>query len=185
LGFVLVICALGVVQIHSATEHTKFSGAHIKQIYWVLAGVGAMFLVSLLIIRPCWSKFTGCTSRAGIAHRGASVRPEVSRGQALDQDARRRTFSALGVGQADPDLAVAKYFADLHERELSWPDFSQGGRDRRFSNVDGTAATGPGDGAHLSACSRHGSVSGRTALEAGADCAAIAGLIVRWPGTKC
>src|SRR5258708_26002164 len=48
LGFVLVICALGVVQIHSATEHTKFAGAHLRQIYWILAGVCAMFLVSLL-----------------------------------------------------------------------------------------------------------------------------------------
>src|SRR5258708_12785855 len=48
MGFVLAICALGVLQIHSATEHTKFAGAHIKQIYWILAGVGAMFLVSLL-----------------------------------------------------------------------------------------------------------------------------------------
>src|SRR3984885_13176605 len=48
MGFVLVICALGVAQIHSATEHTKFAGAHIKQIYWILAGVGAMFLVSLV-----------------------------------------------------------------------------------------------------------------------------------------
>ena len=27
MGFVLVICALGVLQIHSATEHTKFAGA--------------------------------------------------------------------------------------------------------------------------------------------------------------
>ena len=48
LGFVLLICALGVMQIHSATEHTKFAGAHIKQIYWILAGLGAMFLVSLV-----------------------------------------------------------------------------------------------------------------------------------------
>src|ERR1700683_5738092 len=48
LGFVLVLCALGVLQIYSATEHTKFAGAHLKQIYWILAGVGAMFLVSLL-----------------------------------------------------------------------------------------------------------------------------------------
>ncbi|MGB0043136.1 MAG: FtsW/RodA/SpoVE family cell cycle protein, partial [Terriglobales bacterium] len=48
LGFVLVICALGVLQIHSATEHTKFAGAHLKQIYWILGGVGAMFMVSLL-----------------------------------------------------------------------------------------------------------------------------------------
>jgi len=37
--FVLVICTLGVLQIHSATMHTKFAGAHIRQMYWVMAGV--------------------------------------------------------------------------------------------------------------------------------------------------
>ena len=40
LGFVLAICALGVFQIHSATEHTKFAGSHIRQIYWILGGLG-------------------------------------------------------------------------------------------------------------------------------------------------
>ena len=48
LGFVLLICGMGVMEIHSATMHTKFAGAHIKQIYWVVAGVGVMFLVSLV-----------------------------------------------------------------------------------------------------------------------------------------
>ena len=48
LGFVLAICTLGVFQIHSATEHTKFAGAHLKQVYWILGGLGAMFLVSLI-----------------------------------------------------------------------------------------------------------------------------------------
>ena len=28
--------------------HTKFAGAHIKQIYWIIGGVGAMFLFSLV-----------------------------------------------------------------------------------------------------------------------------------------
>ncbi len=46
--FVLLICGIGVVQIHSATEHTKFTGAHIRQIYWVVGGVAAMFLISLV-----------------------------------------------------------------------------------------------------------------------------------------
>ncbi|HEY3618702.1 MAG TPA: FtsW/RodA/SpoVE family cell cycle protein, partial [Candidatus Sulfotelmatobacter sp.] len=48
LGFVLIICGMGVMEIHSATMHTKFAGAHVKQVYWVCAGVGAMFLVSLI-----------------------------------------------------------------------------------------------------------------------------------------
>ena len=44
--FVLMICGLGVMEIRSATMHTKFAGSHVKQIYWVLAGVGAMFVIS-------------------------------------------------------------------------------------------------------------------------------------------
>src|SRR5215472_12707264 len=48
IGFVLLICALGVMEIHSATVHTKFAGAHIKQIYWIAGGLVGMFLISLL-----------------------------------------------------------------------------------------------------------------------------------------
>src|ERR1700691_1402022 len=48
LGFVLLICGLGIMEIHSATMHTKFAGSHIKQLYWVAAGVGMMFVISLV-----------------------------------------------------------------------------------------------------------------------------------------
>ena len=48
LAFVLLICALGITEIRSATQHTKFAGAHIKQIYWVAFGVGLMFMMSLI-----------------------------------------------------------------------------------------------------------------------------------------
>jgi rod shape determining protein RodA len=46
LVLVLLICALGVVEIYSATIGTKFVGVHIKQIYWVLGGVALMFAMS-------------------------------------------------------------------------------------------------------------------------------------------
>ena len=46
--FVLFICALGVVEIRSATLHTKFAGVHIKQMYWIMGGLVAMFLMSLV-----------------------------------------------------------------------------------------------------------------------------------------
>jgi rod shape determining protein RodA len=46
--FVLIICLLGVSEIYSATLHTKFQGIEIKQIYWIVAGVVLMFLVSLI-----------------------------------------------------------------------------------------------------------------------------------------
>ena len=32
LGFVLLICGLGVMEIRSATMHTKFAGAHMRQV---------------------------------------------------------------------------------------------------------------------------------------------------------
>jgi len=48
LALVLLICALGVVEIYSATLNTKFMGVHIKQIYWVLGGVALMFAMSIV-----------------------------------------------------------------------------------------------------------------------------------------
>ena len=37
--FVLIICTLGVVEIHSATMHTKFAGVDRKQVYWIIGGL--------------------------------------------------------------------------------------------------------------------------------------------------
>ncbi len=49
LGFVLLICMLGVVEIYSTTYGTpKFAGVYVKQIYWILGGLVVMFLVSLI-----------------------------------------------------------------------------------------------------------------------------------------
>src|ERR1700726_1368853 len=128
MGFVLVICALGVLQIHSATEHTKFAGAHIKQIYWILAGVGAMFLVSLLNYQALleqihWMYVAALASLIAVLLFGQKYLGA------------RRWIKMPGGGHFQPSewvkliliLAVAKYFADLHQRELSWPDFMKAG----------------------------------------------------------
>ena len=45
LVLLLCISMLGVVEIYSTTAHTKFAGAHVRQIYWILLGVVLMFLV--------------------------------------------------------------------------------------------------------------------------------------------
>jgi len=37
-----------VLEIYSATLHTKYTGFHTKQIYWIGAGLVAMFVVSLI-----------------------------------------------------------------------------------------------------------------------------------------
>src|SRR5712671_3818703 len=128
MGFVLVICALGVLQIHSATEHTKFAGAHIKQIYWIAAGVGAMFMVSLLNYQALLEKIHWIY----VASLASLIAVLLFGQKYLGA---RRWIKMPGGAHFQPSewvkliliLAVAKYFADLHERELSWPDFAKAG----------------------------------------------------------
>jgi rod shape determining protein RodA len=124
LVFVLVICALGVMEIHSATVHTKFAGAHVRQMYWVAAGVGAMFLISLvnyqaLLDQIHWFYIVSVASLVAVLVFGT---------KALGA---RRWIKLPGGNHFQPSewvkliliLAVAKYFTDMRQRELSWSDF--------------------------------------------------------------
>src|SRR5258708_25609832 len=126
--FVLMICGLGVMEIHSATQHTKFAGAHVKQICWVLGGVGMMFLMSLvnyqaLLEKIHWFYLGGVASLMAVLVFGA---------KALGA---KRWIKMPGGNHFQPSewvkliliLAVAKYFADLQQRELSWQDFLKAG----------------------------------------------------------
>jgi len=126
--FVLMICGLGVTEIHSATMHTKFAGSHIKQIYWILGGVGAMFLLSavnyqLLLDRIHWFYIAGVASLMAVLVFGQKYLGA------------RRWIKMPGGNHFQPSewvkliliLSVAKYFADLRHRELSWPDFIKAG----------------------------------------------------------
>jgi rod shape determining protein RodA len=128
LGFVLGICALGVIQIYSATEHTKFQGAGLRQVYWIVAGVGAMFLVSLLnyhtlLEKVHWMYIVAVASLISVLLFGQRYLGA------------KRWIKLPGGAHFQPSewvkliliLAVAKYFSDLHERELSWSDFLKAG----------------------------------------------------------
>src|SRR5690242_16430288 len=127
-GFVLVICALGVIEIHSATEHTKFAGAHVKQVYWILGGLAGMFLVSLvnyqmLLERVHWMYIVAVASLMVVLVFGQKY-----------LGARRWVKIAGGMHFQPSEwvkliliLAVAKYFADLSHRDLSWSDFIKAG----------------------------------------------------------
>ena len=48
LAFVLIICACSVIEVYSTTYGTKFAGAHIRQVYWILGGMALMFAMSLI-----------------------------------------------------------------------------------------------------------------------------------------
>src|SRR2546421_1957849 len=126
--FVLLICGLGVMEIHSATEHTKFAGAHVKQLYWIVGGLCGMFAMSLinyqmLLERVHWIYIAAIASLMMVLIFGQKYLGA------------RRWIKMPGGGHFQPSewvkliliLAVAKYFADLHQKELSWPDFIKAG----------------------------------------------------------
>ena len=46
LGMVLVLCTISVLEIYSATLHTKFASFHTKQIFWIAAGLAVMFILA-------------------------------------------------------------------------------------------------------------------------------------------
>src|SRR5438045_4942890 len=128
LGFILVICCLGVMEIHSATVHTKFAGAHLRQVYWILGGLACMFAMSLvsyqiLLERIHWFYIVALASLITVLLFGQKYLGA------------RRWVKLPGGAHFQPSewvkliliLAVAKYFADLHDKELSWSDIIKAG----------------------------------------------------------
>ena len=126
--FVLLICGLGVMEIRSATEHTKFAGSHIKQLYWIAGGIGGMFIVSflnyqILLDRVHWMYVASVASLLSVMMFGHKYLGA------------RRWVKLPGGQHFQPSewvkliliLAVAKYFASLQQRELTWSDFIKAG----------------------------------------------------------
>jgi len=126
--FVMLLCGLGVMEIRSATEHTKFAGAHIKQLYWISGGIVGMFLMSFvnyqkLLDAVHWMYIVSIASLLTVIIFGQKYLGA------------RRWIKMPGGGHFQPSewvkliliLAVAKYFADLRQRELSWSDFLKAG----------------------------------------------------------
>src|ERR1700690_4083796 len=126
--FVLLLCGLGVLEIRSATEHTKFAGAHIKQLYWITGGIVGMFLMSFINYQKLldavhWMYIVSIASLLTVIIFGQKYLGA------------RRWIKMPGGSHFQPSewvkliliLAVAKYFADLQQRELSWPDFLKAG----------------------------------------------------------
>lgn len=127
-AFVLIICTLGVIEIHSATVHTKFAGVDRRQVYWILGGLAGMFVVSLfnyhaLLERVHWIYIAALASLMSVLIFGQKYLGA------------RRWIKLPGGNHFQPSewvklvliLAVAKYFADLQHRELSWTDFLKAG----------------------------------------------------------
>jgi rod shape determining protein RodA len=128
LGFVLLICALGVLEIYSTTAGTKFAGAHIRQIYWIMAGLALMLTVSLinyqvLLENAHWFYIVSVVALLAVAVVGKKYLGA------------RRWIQLPGGQHFQPSewvklvliLALAKYFSGEGERQASLSDIAKAG----------------------------------------------------------
>ena len=122
LGMVLLLCALSVLEIYSATLHTKYVGFHTKQMLYIGGGLAAMFVFSKidyhkLIDYVPWAYGICLVSLLAVMAVGQKV-----------LGARR--WIKVGHMQFQPSewvklvliLIVARYFANLGGRSLTWKD---------------------------------------------------------------
>jgi rod shape determining protein RodA len=122
LGMVLILSTVSVLEIYSATLHTKYTGFHTKQIFWIGGGLVAMFIFSRidyhkLIDFVPWAYGVCLVALVAVLAVGQKV-----------LGARR--WIRLGPMHFQPSewvklvliIAVARYFANLGGRSLTWRD---------------------------------------------------------------
>jgi rod shape determining protein RodA len=126
LGFVGVLSIISVLEIKSATLHTKFHGFDHKQIGFLAAGLLLMFLISmidyhrLLDIVP-WAYGISIFSLIAVKVAGQKVLGA------------RRWINLGGGVHFQPSewvklvliVAVARYFWNLSGKDLTWPDIGK------------------------------------------------------------
>jgi rod shape determining protein RodA len=122
LGMVLLLCTISVFEIYSATLHTKYTGFHTKQMLWIAAGLVGMFVFAKidyhkLIDFVPWAYGFCLVALVAVLALGQRI-----------LGARR--WIRVGPIHVQPSewvklvliLAVARYFANLGGRSLTWKD---------------------------------------------------------------
>jgi rod shape determining protein RodA len=123
LGFVLILAVFSVLEIYSATLHTRFVGFYKQQILWFLGGLVAMFVLSLInyhrLIEIIHWLYAFClVSLVGVLVAGTRIMGA------------RRWIRLPGGMHFQPSewvklvliVAVARYFVGLAGRKLTWLD---------------------------------------------------------------
>jgi rod shape determining protein RodA len=125
LGFVLLLSLISVLEIKSATLHTKFHGFDHKQIGFLAIGIVLMFLISLidyhrLIDTVHWAYGVGILSLIAVAAFGTKVLGG------------KRWISFHGAHFQPSEwikliliVAVARFFWGLAGRELTWTEIGK------------------------------------------------------------
>jgi rod shape determining protein RodA len=123
LGFVMAISLIGVIQIYSASISTRFGGVHVKQMYWLTAGLVLMFLVSLVD----YHKLLENVHWPYLGLLAALVAVPLFGVMALGA---RRWLRLPGIGLFQPSewmklvliLALAQYISSLNQRDVTWSE---------------------------------------------------------------
>ncbi|HEY4046035.1 MAG TPA: rod shape-determining protein RodA [Acidobacteriaceae bacterium] len=128
LSLVLLLSVVSILEIYSATLHTKFVGFHTKQIFWLISGLVAMFILSLvnyhrLIDVVHWVYAFCLISLIAVLVVGQRVLGA------------KRWIKLPGGIHFQPSewvklvliVAVARYFANLSSKELTWGDIAKAG----------------------------------------------------------
>lgn len=128
--FVLLICALGIVEIYSATRNTKFDDANlqVKQIYWIIGGLILMFLVSLVNYQTVLEQVHWMYGASIISLLAVMIFGRRYLGA-------KRWVAMPGGWHFQPSewvklvliLTMAKYFAEYHDRELPFRELVKAG----------------------------------------------------------
>jgi rod shape determining protein RodA len=124
LSLLLLLCILSVIEIYSATLHTKYIGFHTKQMFWIAGSLVAMFIFAkidyhrLLDWAPWAYGFCLFALAAvlvpGIGHKALGARRWIKAGPMLFQPSEWTKLILI--------LVVARYFANLGGRSLTWKD---------------------------------------------------------------
>jgi rod shape determining protein RodA len=127
LAFVLALSVISVLEIYSATLHTKFVHFDEKQVLWLLGGLVSMFLLSLidyhlLLDIAVWAYGICLVALVAVLAVGTKVMGG------------RRWIRLPGGIHFQPSewvklvliLVIARYFTTLSGRELTWKDIFKG-----------------------------------------------------------
>jgi rod shape determining protein RodA len=119
---VLTICVISVLEIHSATLHTKYVGFDRKQVAWVVGGLIAMFIFAKIdyhklidLVPWFYGLFLFALAAVlvpGIGHKALGARRWIKLGPILFQPSEWMKLVMI--------LVVARYFANLGGRNLTW-----------------------------------------------------------------
>jgi rod shape determining protein RodA len=122
LAMVLLLCTISVFEIYSATLHTKYAGFHTKQMFYIAGGLVAMFIFSgidyhKLIDYISWAYgffLLTLVAVLAVGHKAMGGRRWLKFGSIQFQPSEWVKLVLI--------LAVARYFANLGGRSLTWKD---------------------------------------------------------------